>query len=218
MRAPGWLKTPARLMLQGLGAYGSYKLAHGSFLARAGWFRSFREGRSVDAEGNPLPWIPYPAIRFLAGRVGRDFSVFEFGAGASTLWWAGRVARLVSCEHDPRWLAEIEGKLTANVTLLRRPLDENGEYARAIAGYPGSFDVVVVDGRDRVLCARNAIAALKPGGVIVWDDTDRPEYGPGIEFLTRQGFRRLEFIGMAPGKVEGGETSIFYREGNCLGI
>ena len=43
--------------------------------------------RPVDADGRPLPWYTYPAIEYLEQLDFRDRTVFEFGSGASTLFW-----------------------------------------------------------------------------------------------------------------------------------
>ena len=87
-----------------------------------GWLRSFRVGRPVDVAGNPVPWIAYPAIRFLETRVGADLKVFEYGAGNSTLWWAKRVARVISCESDAAWAEEVRASLPGNAFALKAAL------------------------------------------------------------------------------------------------
>jgi hypothetical protein len=68
-----------------------YSLYRTGPLKDDGWFRSCREQASVDANGNPIPWITYPAIEFLVKRINNQLSVFEYGCGNSTLWWASRV-------------------------------------------------------------------------------------------------------------------------------
>lgn len=51
------------------------------------------------------------------------------------------------------------------------------KYARTIDQYPeGSFDLILVDGRARPSCIRQAIPRLKPGGLLVVDNTERPHY------------------------------------------
>jgi hypothetical protein len=84
--------------------------------------------------------------------------------------------------------------------------------------YRNEFDIVVIDGRDRVSCARNSLGALKPDGVIVWDNADREEYRPGYQFLESNGFRRLDFAGLGPLNAYQSTTAVFYRDSNCLGI
>jgi hypothetical protein len=75
----------------------------GDYLAPNGWFTSLRLGRSVDAAGNPLPWITYPAIEMLKRIDTRDARVFEYGAGNSSIWWAARAREVVSVEYDADW-------------------------------------------------------------------------------------------------------------------
>jgi hypothetical protein len=194
----------------------SYRLQF--FLDENGYFRSVLEGRAVDREGRPLPWLTYGAIAFLRKRVRPDMSVFEYGSGSSTLWWAERVARVVSYEHDLDWYNRLKDQLPANVAYVHCPLEPGGEYAKAISTYDHAFDVVLIDGRDRVNCARNSLGALKDGGVIVWDNTEREKYEEGYAYLLRNGFRRLDFEGLFPAAEFAGITSIFYRDGNCFGI
>jgi predicted O-methyltransferase YrrM len=186
-------------------------------LREDGWFRSFRERRAVDAEGRPLPWITYGAIRFLAPRVRPEWRVFEFGCGDGTLWWAARVREVIACEHDAAWRERIAAVAPANATILHVPLEYGGDYARAARGR-GPFDLVVVDGRDRVNSAIQSVDALAPGGVILWDNTDRPNYATGLAQLAALGFRRVDFEGIAPVEPIRARTSILYRDGNALGL
>jgi precorrin-6B methylase 2 len=189
----------------------------GSYLRSSGWLASRLRGMPLDCAGEPIPWITYPSLVFLQQRVRHDMSVFEFGSGASTLWWAKRVRRVVSCEHDESWFARTRATVPAHVHLSHVPLEEQ-QYAREILRYPDSFDIIVIDGRDRIECARNSIGALRAGGVILWDNSDRSEYQPAYEMLHSLGFRRLDFVGMGPLNEYQWGTTIFYRDGNCLGI
>lgn len=198
--------------------YPAWTLSRRGPLKEDGWIRSLAEGVPVDAAGRPLPWINFPAIDFLSRHVGPGMSVFEYGCGHSTLWWAARVREVIACDDDDRWIERIRPRAPANVTLRHVPLTAGGEYCRVVAEYPGRFDIVVIDGRDRVNCARHAPAGLTPVGVIVWDNTEREEYRPGIEALGAAGFRRIEFLGMPPGLNEKLETSVFYRTGNVFGL
>src|SRR4028119_2375277 len=61
-----------------------------------------------------LPWISYGAIDFLEGYLKPDMTVYEYGSGGSTLFFASRVARVTSIEHDPLWYSLVQTKLQAN--------------------------------------------------------------------------------------------------------
>ena len=213
-----FLRRALRRGLEAVGLYAPYTLMTRGPFKDDGWLRSLAERAPVDAAGHPVPWLTYPAIEFLSRRVRPGMRVFEYGCGHSTLWWAARVNEVISCEHERAWLERIRTRSPSNVTLRHVPLVYGGDYSRTAAEYPSGIDILVIDGRDRVNCAIYAVDALKPGGVIVWDNSDRPEYGPGCEHLARAGFRRVEFVGLYPTLNEKGETSVFYRDGNVLGL
>jgi hypothetical protein len=209
---------PIAFLLKKLDLYSLCSLKRIGPLREDGWFRSFREEACVDADGNPLPWMTYPAIEFLGKRIRREMSVFEFGCGESTLWWASRVNEVVSVEHDKDWHGKIARRAPGNVSLFHIELAYGGAYSRKIMEYKERFDIVIIDGRDRVHCAMNSLKALKPDGIIVWDNSDRKEYEAGYAFLMEHGFRKIEFTGFTPMINMKSETGVFYREENCLGI
>lgn len=188
------------------------------YLEEVGWLQSRLVGLPVDRNGCPLPWFTYPAISFLENRVKSEMRVFEYGSGNSTLWWGDRVSSVVSCEHDSHWYDLMKSKIPSKVEYIYRELASGGEYSRAIVAYEDAFDIVVIDGRDRVNCARNALRSLVRNGVIVWDNSERPEYRDGHAYLTQNGFDRLDFYGLGPLNTYAWCTSIFYRQDNCFGI
>lgn len=189
-----------------------------SYLKEVGWYNSFNKHMPVDKNGDALPWYTYAAIDFLGDRINGGMAVFEYGSGNSTIWWATRVSRVVSCEHDEQWFAKVKLKLPDNVTYRHINLAPQGDYSDAILQHDKEFDVIVIDGRDRVSCAKNSLCALNDGGVIIWDNSDRDEYQAGYEFLSDNGFKRLNFSGFGPINTYGWCTSVFYRPQNCLGI
>ncbi len=191
--------------------------AHGH-LRESGWFESVLKSMPVDVNQQPLPWYTYGAIQFVGGRTKPNMGVFEFGSGNSTLWWSQRVQRVVSCEHDSAWFEVMRGKLPTNVVYEFADRAPAGDYDRRIARFVDEFDVVVVDGRDRIACAKQAVPALKADGVIIWDNSDRPEYQEGYDHLLSHGFRRIDFWGMGPINTYAWCTSVFYRRDNCFDI
>src|SRR3989344_7035535 len=180
-----------------------------SALNEIGWFKSVWKEQGVDAKGNPIPWITYPTIEFLNERLDKKMKVFEYGSGNSTMWWAERVKSVISVEYDMKWYEKVKNTLPKNAELIYVPLGI--EYAQAILNSKQKFDVVMVDGRMRIECAKNSVSKLSAGGVIVWDNTDRDKYKPGIMHLKKAGFKTIDFVGMVPSSNKISKTTIFYR-------
>ncbi|MCY1542979.1 hypothetical protein D9M68_787620 [compost metagenome] len=93
-----------------------------------------------------------------------------------------------------------------------------GLYSKKAASLNEKFDVIIVDGRDRVNCCIHAINALTEQGVIVLDDSEREVYEDARLFLTEKGFKEIPFSGISPGLFYEKRTSVFYKSDNCLGI
>lgn len=213
------ITTPIKFLLKIFDLYSLYCLRTNGYLKDVGWFKSFKLGIPVDKFGQPIPWYTYPAISFIEKRIHDQMSVFEYGCGNSTLWWVRHVKRIVSCEHDQGWYGKMKKQVPVNVELHYVGLEfENGRYAKKVATYQNEFDIIVIDGRDRVNCAMNCLTALKEGGVIIWDNSDRPEYEAGYQYLLENGFKQIDFQGIGPIVTISTSTSIFYKDNNCFGI
>ena len=188
------------------------------YLDEVGWFKSVERGMPVDREGSPLPWFTYSAISFLGNRLRPDMKVFEYGSGHSTLWWSSRVSSVVAYEHDALWFERLKPRVPPNVKHVFCKLEPNGDYCRGVLRERTRFDVIVIDGRDRVNCARNVAEAIADDGVVIWDNSDREKYKEGFDILAAHGFKRIDFDGFGPINTRPWRTSIFYRDSNCLGI
>lgn len=187
-------------------------------LYQYGWWESRKKKEAINAEGKPMPWYTYPAIEFIEKRLNSTFRVFEYGCGNSTLWWALQSKEVVSCEHNSEWYKSTLAKAPGNVELIHMPLEYGGDYSKVISDYKNQFDIVIIDGRDRVNCAYNTLGALRSSGIIIWDNTEREKYQAGYDYLIKSGFKRIDFWGIGPIGITKWCTSIFYRHGNCLDI
>lgn len=167
------------------------------YLVSTGWLRSAQAKEAIDADGEPVPWITYPAIEMLKRLVRPDWRVFEYGCGNSTLWWRKRCVTVESVEHDAGYAAAFGAQHAIGDAYVAAP---NGPY-----------DVIVIDGEERIACAINAIAHSTPNGIIVFDNSDRDEYSAGYAALTRAGFARIDFSGLGPINPYGWTTSLFVR-------
>ena len=147
-----------------------------------------------------LAWWTYDAVRavetFLASRPA-PVRVFEYGSGASTAWLARRADQVTSVEHDagfaaylsslldPAWTVDLRVVEAVRSRAPLAPSRRKGHqgldfdaYVRSIDDVDGAFDLVVVDGRARVACARWALPRLAPDGLLLLDNANRAEYAP----------------------------------------
>lgn len=150
------------------------------------------------------PWMNYRAIAFLESEVTPVARVFEYGSGGSTLWFASRAGSVLSIEHNPEWAELVAGALEGvdNATLVQVPVvdgDYSAYVAKVLEEQDGSFDVVVVDGRHRVACVRNAASKVAPGGVLLLDDSERTYYQGAFEALAD--WPHITFRGIKAGGV-----------------
>jgi hypothetical protein len=193
-------------------------LRHSGYLVDVGWFNAFTAQRSIGKNNEPIPWVTYPFINFITPRLKKKFSVFEFGSGNSTLFYAERVGTVTTVEHDRQWYEKMQKLIPANVTLLFRENYRTGGYSKAILQQNTMYDIIIIDAVDRYKCATYAVRRLTRQGVIILDDSDREEYQEIIKFLHKKKFRQLDFWGISPGYFNTKATTIFYRSKNCLNI
>ncbi|CAN5228814.1 hypothetical protein BH20BAC1_BH20BAC1_12970 [soil metagenome] len=75
------------------------------FLKDIGYFRQWWKFRKSAAGTltHKVPWLVFGAIDFLDGFLNRGMKIFEYGSGGSTIFYANRVAEVISIEHDPVW-------------------------------------------------------------------------------------------------------------------
>ena len=191
---------------------------HKGYLNSIGWFTAFDKKQAVDGKGNPLPWVTYSFIDFIKGRIDKTQHIFEYGSGSSTLFYASKAASVTSVEHDQQWFDLVKNTSPANAEMIFCKLERDGEYAKKAAMLDQKFDIIIVDGRDRVNCCKYGVNALSSRGVIVLDDSERRIYNPARILLLEQGFKELSFSGISPGLFYEKATSVFYKSENCLGI
>ena len=134
-----------------------------------------------------LPWIFYAAIFRLERFIQKNHSIAEFGGGGSTLFFAQRAESVLCIESHKGWAEKIEQSLSqvklSNVTIKVLPYAcddleayKISKYLCAIEGQ--KFDVILVDGYEdaiqfRPTCFWRAEECVKPGGIIVLDDSWR---------------------------------------------
>jgi hypothetical protein len=195
--------------------------------SQLGWVKHFPKwwnslDLSTESISREEPWIVYDATEWLKKNLQDSFAVFEYGAGASTLFFAKRVSRVVSVEHNPKWHKSIVEKTQSlgfshcehhlvepeecgitrgpYLTGHRIPHFEGQSferYVKVIDDYPDrSFDLVLIDGRARADCLRHAIPKVRNGGYIMLDDSGRTRYQEARQQLSD--FEEIDFYGVKP--------------------
>lgn len=171
----------------------------------------------------PKPWMPPDAVSFL-GDIVRDLSesrdpvrVLEFGAGSSTVWFDNAGCRVVSVEHNLKWLERVKKSTTWHTFLVYHQTP----YAGITEYFPdGLFDIVLVDGRRRVECLERSIRLVAPGGWLILDDANRPRYVFAHRAVENVGWEKhvkvstgttLQMVQNAPQKKR---TTVFWRRPN----
>jgi hypothetical protein len=172
-----------------------------------GLWNSMRRQAAVNSVGDPIPWYTYACIEYLRCFNFSDCDVFEFGAGNSSLFWAGLARNVTSVENDPDWYAQILGKALPNQQVML--CQQEYEYVAALASSRQSFHVIVVDGKWRKSCVEEAILHIADGGMILLDNSD---WHPlTCSLLRERGFFQIDFSGPGPINEYCWTTSIFVR-------
>ena len=189
-----------------------------NYLDDTGWYISRDHKQALNKDNDPIPWFTYSSIYFLDKRIKKGMKIFEFGSGNSTLWFANKGCFLDSYEHNLNWYNFLKDKLPSNVNYNFSSFKPNADYCKSIKRENKKYDIVIIDGRDRVNCIINSINYLTDEGVIICDNSEREKYEKGFNYLKKCRFKRLEFYGHGPININSWKTSIFYREKNCLDI
>ena len=176
-----------------------------------------------DVKITPVPWIPFKARRKLNRILKKTDVVFEWGSGGSTLYFAGKVDRVYSAEHDKMWFDKVAGELDkrgisnciywlippqrgikkTDLSYKSNDIEYKNfnfrDYCLSINKFPDRFfNLIFVDGRARNSALRVAYRKVRKGGYIILDNSERTVYRQGMNFLRKKGFREEIIIGKGP--------------------
>lgn len=146
------------------------------------------------------PWLTSAAIKVLEREIHSGLTGVEWGSGRSTTWFAERVDRLYSVEHDAEWAGKVKKMLAekglsgkVDYRLCPDGLEEGEatEYARSAESLgDGTQDFALVDGFCRQWCACVAVRKLKPGGLLIVDNANwylpTPAWSTSIASIRRR--------------------------------
>lgn len=197
---------------------GLLSLSVKGYFVQKGWLHSYLTKQALSANSEPIPWLTYSFLDFLEGRLTKELSLFEYGSGNSTLFFANQVRFVRSIEHDKSWYNKIKSVIPSNAKISHVPLEDQQQYETIILQEEKQYDIILIDGRERMKCVKNAVQRLTSQGVIILDDAERPKYREAFSFMKNLGFKYIPFSGIAIGAIHDKQTVVFYKEENCLGI
>lgn len=150
-----------------------------------------------------IPWITKDAIIFLNSLDLSNYNILEFGMGGSTIYFASRCKHLISIEHDSNWYKNVNKYLVDNTMdknvqsyLKQRPYNTICETLTNI-----KFDLIFIDGRDRVECAKSSIKLLSDHGIIMLDNAERERYSEIYDLL--KDFKFFKTVQLEPDEYDG---------------
>ena len=199
-------------------------------LYKKSWINSARHGFTVDENHFPIPWYTFDAIEFLKENLTKNHIIFEFGCGASTLFFSSKVKKVISLESNRKWFEIITSILknsgdflleknyftnkNCEIFLNEEALDQD-EYQNFAQNYSQKnnikFDFLIVDSLKRFECVKNSFEAIKTDGYLILDDSERPNYQKIYDFLHKNNFSYHDFIGIAPAQLRVKKTTFFRR-------
>ena len=159
---------------------------HWSFVERRNTSRYFTE---------PAPWIADGAVDYLRTHLTGDSRIFEWGAGASTLWFVSHGATVTSYETEQEWIDLIESHAKGRASIELHAPTDTGYTVPDLTGY----DIVLIDGHRRSDCALHVADLGRSGQIVVFDDSERSAHIRGAEALSRRaGSQQWHFPALTP--------------------
>jgi hypothetical protein len=161
---------------------------------------------SIDRNGNPIPWLTYPSIEYLSSFNFSGKTVLEFGSGNSTLWWENTGAIVTSIEHDEYWYT----KMLSRVNSAKIILEKGSNYDLYLEDPLKEFQIIIVDGGDRVSAGKAAVLHLQRsgGGLLILDNSNW--FDDLVSYIDNAlQYTRVDFHGFTPLNDYKGVTSIW---------
>jgi len=171
-----------------------------------GFLESVRTQIPVNGSGETMPMYTYSCYEYLNSMNWEGADVFEYGTGFSTIWWKNHGANIYGVEHNKNWYEKINGKELGYITL------ENSihNYPHSINIFDKQFDVIVIDGIARYECVEPAVSNLKPGGIVIFDNSDW--HSNTKELLDTKDLIPIHFHGFKHTHVDSQTTSIYMHK------
>jgi predicted O-methyltransferase YrrM len=156
---------------------------------------------------NGRPWMHPKEVELINKFLGKDKIMLEWGSGGSTIYFSKRVKKLYSIEHNKEYCNKLNGLTPKNTNLYCIPPNKTIDiidsdfssyenYITKTNDFKEKFDVILIDGRARVECAKQSLKLIKENGVVLIHDfwnKSRLRYQVVLDF-----FKELESVKDTP--------------------
>lgn len=153
------------------------------------------------------PWLHPAVVAYMDMLIEPDFKILEHGAGGSTVWFAERCAHVDTAEHDMTWAMAVQDATPDNVEVHYG--GKPGDFGK------GKYDLLFIDGArdERIDWIRRAHDLVKDNGIIVVDNSNRPEYANELVGLKALCAHSIHFDTNPPNHKHA-VTTMFRKTGN----
>jgi len=176
-------------------------------LKKYGYLKSVKLRLSVNKNEEPIPWYTYSAIEYINQLDLKDKTVFEYGSGYSSLFFARKTKNVVSIEDNKEWFEKIDENKPENLNILYKKDKE--EYLSSLDKMNKKFDIIVIDASYRLDCCDHIKNNLNNGGIVILDNSDW--YNDCASYLRdKLNLIQVDFSGIGPINNYTWVTSLFF--------
>lgn len=182
------------------------------FFSTTGFFRTAQDWVSLDANGEKIPWMTYPAVKYLQSLDMSQMMVFEWGSGHSTVFFAQRAQQVYSVENSQPWYQKVtkmvddHGLTNSTVYFETHP----EKYVNAVENPNCLFDILVVDAAHRRACLEKAKTFCKKNGFIILDNAEK--YDDIESIFSKNEYYHILFEGYGPIHAQPWQTKVFIQK------
>jgi len=136
------------------------------------------EWQFLASDGDIMPWFTKPFLDQLQQTDLSKMNVFEWGTGWGTIWFAKKCRTVYSVDTEYEWSKAVWTELETRTANRGHGY---GDYSLAVRKHPAyamaglfvDFNIVIIDGENRVECALECYKYLSPGSLVILDNSER---------------------------------------------
>lgn len=132
-------------------------------------------------------WMHAKEKALITKHFSKEKTMLEWGSGGSTIEFSPFLKNYYSVEHVPEWHSKVSSEISRrelkninyhyvsqneprNPKNSQSQYNEFKDYVDIVDSFNTKFDIVLIDGRARRLCAYKIIPYLNPGAVVIIHD------------------------------------------------